>query len=277
MTVRATGENLRTTTRAGGILSGPNSENATRDGESRQARAVVFASNRVCFTLIHRTFMATILASFRSALLFCAALTASTIAPAQAGPTGDSLVAVANATLARPSVPELLDLDGVPQLAQPEDATPETTVEEESDEAAVDPSLDLASMVAELRSGEPGSRELECLATGIYFESKGEPLKGQLAVGQVIANRANSGGRFPSTYCGVLFQRGQFSFVHGRSLPRVSHDKKQWQTAVAIAKIVDKGLKDPVVGNALFFHARYVSPGWRLKRVASIGNHVFFR
>jgi len=221
--------------------------------------------------------MATILASFRSALLFCAALTASTIAPAQAGPTGDSLVAVANATLARPSVPELLDLDGVPQLAQPEDATPETTVEEESDEAAVDPSLDLASMVAELRSGEPGSRELECLATGIYFESKGEPLKGQLAVGQVIANRANSGGRFPSTYCGVLFQRGQFSFVHGRSLPRVSHDKKQWQTAVAIAKIVDKGLKDPVVGNALFFHARYVSPGWRLKRVASIGNHVFFR
>lgn len=132
-------------------------------------------------------------------------------------------------------------------------------------------------MVAELRSPEPGSRELECLATGIYFESKGEPLKGQLAVGQVIANRADSGGRFPSTYCGVLFQRGQFSFVHGRSLPHVSHSKKQWQTAVAIARIVDRDLKDSVVGDALFFHARYVSPGWRLKRVASIGNHIFFR
>jgi spore germination cell wall hydrolase CwlJ-like protein len=131
-------------------------------------------------------------------------------------------------------------------------------------------------MVSELRGAEPGSRELECLATGIYFESKGEPLAGQLAVGQVIANRAES-GRFPSTYCGVLFQRGQFSFIRGRSLPHVAHSKSQWQTAVAIAKIVDQDLKDSVVGNALFFHARYVSPGWHLKRVASIGNHVFFR
>jgi spore germination cell wall hydrolase CwlJ-like protein len=93
----------------------------------------------------------------------------------------------------------------------------------------------------------------------------------------VIANRADSGGRFPSTYCGVLFQRGQFSFVHGGSLPHVAHSNRQWQTAVAIAKIVDQHLKDSPVGNALFFHARYVSPGWHLKKVASIGNHVFFR
>ena len=132
-------------------------------------------------------------------------------------------------------------------------------------------------MVADLRGPDAGSRELECLATGVYFEAKSEPLAGQLAVGQVIANRAQSGGRFPSTYCGVLFQRGQFSFVHGHSLPSVSHDARQWQTAVAIAKIVDQGLKESVIGNALFFHARYVSPGWHLKRVASIGNHVFFR
>jgi spore germination cell wall hydrolase CwlJ-like protein len=158
--------------------------------------------------------------------------------------------------------------------------TEETTSPEDNSQVAetiIDRSQDLASMVAELRSPEPGSRELECLATGIYFEAKSESLKGQLAVGQVIANRAESGGRFPSTYCGVLFQRGQFSFVHGHSLPHVSHSSKQWQTAVAIAKIVDQDLKEPVVGNALFFHARYVSPGWHLKRVASIGNHVFFR
>ena len=54
-----------------------------------------------------------------------------------------------------------------------------------------------------LRSSEPGSRELECLAVGIYFEAKSESLAGQLAVGHVIANRAES-GRFPSSYCGVL-------------------------------------------------------------------------
>ena len=136
---------------------------------------------------------------------------------------------------------------------------------------------DLATLVAQLRSADPGSRELECLAVGIYFESKSEPLAGQLAVGEVIANRANSNGRFPSSYCGVLFQRSQFSFIRGRSLPSVPRSSRQWSTAVAIAKIVDQDLKESAVGDALFFHARYVSPGWRMKRVASIGNHIFYR
>jgi N-acetylmuramoyl-L-alanine amidase len=222
------------------------------------------------------------LASFRSALLICAALTAMTFAPAQAGPAGDTLVSVANSTLTKVSVPDLLDPNGEPQLSQPEAitpeaATPEAPAQDENVQANVDRSEELTSMVADLRGPEPGSRELECLATGVYFEAKSEPLAGQLAVGQVIANRAESGGRFPSTYCGVLFQRGQFSFVHGSSLPHVSHENRQWQTAVAIAKIVDQNLKDSVVGNALFFHARYVSPGWHLTRVASIGNHIFFR
>jgi len=210
-------------------------------------------------------------------LLICAALTATTIAPAEAGPANETLVSTANATLAKASIPELIDPNGQPQLAQPDADTPETPTDENADQAAIDRSEDLASMVADLRGPEAGSRELECLATGIYFESKSEPLAGQLAVGQVIANRADSGGRFPSTYCGVLFQRGQFSFVHGGSLPHVAHSNRQWQTAVAIAKIVDQHLKDSPVGNALFFHARYVSPGWHLKKVASIGNHVFFR
>lgn len=222
------------------------------------------------------------MASFRSALLICAALTASTIAPAQAGPTGgDTLVSVANATLAKVSVPELIDPNGQPQLSQPDSVTPEMPVDNQGTnevaQPAIDRSEDLASMVADLRSPDASTHELECLATGIYFEAKSEPLAGQLAVGQVIANRTASGGRFPPTYCGVLFQHGQFSFVHGHSLPHVSHENRQWQTAVAVAKIVDQRLKDPVVGNALFFHARSVSPGWHLKRVASIGNHVFFR
>lgn len=231
---------------------------------------------------IYRKFTVGPLASFRSALLICAALTASTIAPAQAGPTGgDTLVSVANTTLAKVAVPELIDPNGQPQLSQPEADTPEAPTDNQNAnqvaQPAIDRSEDLASMVADMRSPDAGNQELQCLATGIYFESKSEPLAGQLAVGQVIANRTQSGGRFPPTYCGVLFQRGQFSFIHGHSLPHVSHDNRQWQTAVALAKIVDERLKDPVVGNALFFHARSVAPGWHLKRVASIGNHVFFR
>jgi spore germination cell wall hydrolase CwlJ-like protein len=188
-----------------------------------------------------------------------------------------------SATLPQVAVPELLDPQGEPQLAEPQaDSTaPTTTTDGTADTAdAIAPvkvTGELSEMVAQLRDATPGTRELECLATGIYFESKSEPLAGQLAVGQVIANRANSGGRFPSSYCGVLFQRSQFSFVRGRSLPSVPRASKQWQTAVAIAKIVDQGLKASSVGNAMFFHARYVSPGWHLKRVASIGNHIFYR
>jgi spore germination cell wall hydrolase CwlJ-like protein len=174
-------------------------------------------------------------------------------------------------------VPDLLDPDGEPQLtgqSAPDAIGPGTDT---SEAVQAKPSGDLSDMVADLRGTDAGSREVECLAVGIYFESKSEPLSGQLAVGQVIANRAKSGGRFPPSYCGVLFQRGQFSFVRGHSLPSVPRASRQWQTAVAIAKIVDQDLKDSAVGNALFFHARYVSPGWRLKRVAAIGNHIFYR
>jgi spore germination cell wall hydrolase CwlJ-like protein len=202
--------------------------------------------------------------------------------PAQAGPSGEPLLPVASATIPQVAVPELLDPNGQPQLSEPDvDQVQAPATDETTDTAETSPPAkltgELAGMVAQLRDSVAGTRELECLATGIYFESKSEPLAGQLAVGKVIANRANSGGRFPSTYCGVLFQRSQFSFVRGHSLPSVPRASKQWQTAVAMAKIVDQGLKDSAVGNALFFHARYVSPGWHLKRVASIGNHIFYR
>jgi spore germination cell wall hydrolase CwlJ-like protein len=217
------------------------------------------------------------LASFRSALLMVAALTATIIAPANAGPSAEALVPATSAASPKVATPDLLDPQGEPILAQPQSADTQNDSDDSDAQQAAKPSGDLASMVAQLRAPEAGSHELECLATGVYFEAKSEPLAGQLAVGQVIANRAQSGGRFPSSYCGVLFQRGQFSFVHGGRLPSVPRANKQWQTAVAIAKIVDQGLKESSVGDALFFHARYVSPGWRMKRIASIGNHVFFR
>jgi N-acetylmuramoyl-L-alanine amidase len=198
------------------------------------------------------------------------------VTPALAGPTTEPLIPATSTTIPTVTVPDLLAPETEPVLTEP--VSDVQSVEPDAVEPpAVKPTGELAEMVAQLRGSDPGSRELECLATGIYFESKSEPLAGQLAVGKVIANRSRSGGRFPSSYCGVLFQRGQFSFVRGHSLPSVPRSSRQWQTAVAIAKIVDLGLKESAVGNALFFHARYVSPGWRLKRVASIGNHVFYR
>ena len=220
-------------------------------------------------------------------MLLCATLAATTVAPAQAGTANEPLTVAAAATAAslpEVPVPDLLDPDGQPQLSgqsadQLQAVTPTADTSDDSDTTAapVRRNADLASLVDQYRASDAGSHELDCLAVGVYYESKSEPLAGQLAVGQVIANRTKSGGRFPSSYCGVLFQRGQFSFVHGRSLPSVPRASKQWQTAVAIAKIVDQDLKQSEVGDALFFHARYVSPNWRLKRVASIGNHIFFR
>jgi spore germination cell wall hydrolase CwlJ-like protein len=218
------------------------------------------------------------LASFRSALLMVAALTGTLVAPAKAGPSGEPLLPATSATAPKVAVEELLDPQGQPTLSNSQaDEAKTTSPSEASAPLTVKPTGDLPEMVAQLRSADAGSHELDCLATGVYFESKGEPLAGQLAVGKVIANRTQSGGRFPVTYCGVLFQHGQFSFIHGHSLPNVAHSNRQWQTAVAIAKIVDEHLKESPAGDALFFHARYVSPGWHAKRVASIGNHVFYR
>jgi spore germination cell wall hydrolase CwlJ-like protein len=97
-----------------------------------------------------------------------------------------------------------------------------------------------------------------------------------LAVARVILARANS-GRFPSTLCGVIFQKGQFSFVRGTSLPSIQMDSKHWRNAVAISNIaLDNTWESPVEG-ALFFHARHVSPGWRLTRIGSVDNHIFYR
>jgi spore germination cell wall hydrolase CwlJ-like protein len=210
----------------------------------------------------------------RTALLVLAALSASSVAPAQVR-TGEPLIEMSSVTLPKVATPQLLTNE--PVLTDTNSNSETTTDADQADEAdTVDRSQTLSEMVADLRGSEAGSRELECLATGVYFESKSEPLAGQLAVAQVIANRAES-RRYPSTYCGVILQRGQFSFVHGHRLPTVSHSSKQWQTAVAIAKIVDQDLKDSAVGDALFFHARRVSPNWHRTRVASIGNHIFYR
>jgi len=209
----------------------------------------------------------------RSALLIGAALSASSVGVAQVAPETEPMVAVETASLPTLVEPKPLDTNSVADAVSNTDETL-STPDEQADPAL--PTGDLASMVEQLRGTDPGSRELECLAVGIYFESKSEPLAGQLAVGDVIANRARS-GRFPSSYCGVLFQRGQFSFVRGHTWPTVARSSRQWQNAVAIAQIVDRDLKDSGAANALFFHAKRVSPGWRLKRVASIGNHVFYR
>ena len=133
----------------------------------------------------------------------------------------------------------------------------------------------LSAAVADQDHPGDADRELHCLAVGVYYESKGEPLAGQLAVAEVILNRAAS-GRFARSVCGVITQRGQFSFVRGGVLPTPPNDAA-WRRAMAVAQVAQKDLWDSPVGGALYFHARYVSPGWRRPRVGTVGNHVFYR
>ncbi|MCJ2179902.1 cell wall hydrolase [Novosphingobium album (ex Hu et al. 2023)] len=151
-----------------------------------------------------------------------------------------------------------------------DDTTAQEGVEENSDVAS------LAELVAEQDMPGTLSREMRCLAGAIYFEARGETLEGQLAVGRVIINRAAS-EKFPDSYCGVVLQRSQFSFVRGHAMPSVREHSASWQQAVAIAQIArDGSWKSPAKG-ALFFHATRVSPNWRLTRVGRIDNHIFYR
>ena len=114
--------------------------------------------------------------------------------------------------------------------------------------------------------------QLKCLATAIYFESRSEPLEGQLAVAQVIRNRARS-GRFPSSICGVVYQPSQFSFSRRRS----PDNQAQWMRAVKVALIAMADGWRQIVPDALYFHAARVSPGWGLRRIARVGNNIFYR
>ena len=126
-------------------------------------------------------------------------------------------------------------------------------------------------------------RERRCLSTAIYFEARGEPVRGQVAVGQVILNRVRS-PLFPETICGVVYQgqmqKGcQFSFTcDGHSdNPR---DNEQWALAQDLAKEIMAGEHWlPEVGYSTFYHANYVNPGWarRMNKIDKIGRHIFYK
>jgi spore germination cell wall hydrolase CwlJ-like protein len=145
--------------------------------------------------------------------------------------------------------------------------------------AELDDSTDFASLSAAVDSQadpEVVDDNLSCMATMIYFEAKGEPLAGQLAVAQVVLNRTRS-GRFPKSICAVVTQPGQFSFVRGGQLPSINRTNPQYRRALAVARVAMEKLWEGDARDALFFHAAHVAPSRRMTRVAAIGHHVFYR
>jgi spore germination cell wall hydrolase CwlJ-like protein len=90
----------------------------------------------------------------------------------------------------------------------------------------------------------------------------------------VILNRTKS-GRFPKSICSVVKQPGQFSFVRGGHVPAGSGPA--WRPAIAVARVAMTDAWDSPAFDAMYFHARRVSPGWHRTKVAAIGNHIFYR
>lgn len=139
------------------------------------------------------------------------------------------------------------------------------------------PVASLAALVDRYSASDaPVDAETRCLATAIFYEARGESLRGKLAVGDVIVSRAGS-GRFPASLCGVVTQRGQFSFVRGGAMPEVNEGHRMWRDSLAVARIaIDRAWESPAQG-ALFFHASHVSPRWAKTQIAQVDNHVFYR
>lgn len=136
----------------------------------------------------------------------------------------------------------------------------------------------LRELVSSMDRSAQLNEQMRCLAGAVYFESRGEPLAGQLAVAQVIINRAED-RRWPGSYCGVVYQRSQFSFVRRGRMPRINTASSAWNRAKAVAQIAHNEMWASEAEDAVYFHASYVRPRWsRSKtRVTQIDTHVFYR
>lgn len=139
------------------------------------------------------------------------------------------------------------------------------------------PAARLAELVLAYAGTQTSDREMECLANAVYFEARSEPIEGQLAVAEVVMNRAAS-GRYPTDLCSVITQKAQFSFINRGRFPRADRGSEAWKKAVAIASIARQKLAGNLPSSVLWYHATYVSPSWgkRLTRQTQIGLHIFY-
>lgn len=119
-------------------------------------------------------------------------------------------------------------------------------------------------------------RDLNCLAEAIYHEARGESVKGQAAVAEVVLNRVDS-EKFASSVCGVINQPKQFSYTIGG--PKPIRNKSAYLRARDIARQALAGAPRVLTGGATYFHTPAVRPSWsqRFQRTVRIGQHIFYR
>lgn len=138
----------------------------------------------------------------------------------------------------------------------------------------------LYALVDKFSAGAPLTDQANCIAVAVYHEARGESLEGQLAVAKVIMNRAAS-GKYPTSWCGVVKQPWQFSFVNPRTgyMPSVNQASAAWRKALGVTRLAVANAVSSVPNDCLWYHADYVAPSWgrRLTRVEKIGAHIFYR
>ncbi|HWU93710.1 MAG TPA: cell wall hydrolase [Sphingomicrobium sp.] len=136
----------------------------------------------------------------------------------------------------------------------------------------------LYALVNKYSTGAPLSDEANCMAVAVYFEARGESLEGQMAVADVIMNRAAS-GRYPASWCGVVKQPAQFSFVRNGQFPAIDTSSDAWAKAQGVTRLAIANVMPALPTDVLWYHADYVAPNWRhsLREVEQIGAHIFYR
>ena len=126
-------------------------------------------------------------------------------------------------------------------------------------------------------------KQMSCLAEALYFEARGEPITGQLAVGEVILNRVED-SRYPSSICKVINQGTgrrfacQFTYTCDGKLETV-HERKAYEMALKLAKILITTHDRKLTKGSTHYHSNYVNPKWskKFEIVAKYGRHIFYR
>jgi spore germination cell wall hydrolase CwlJ-like protein len=224
-----------------------------------------------------------------AAVAFTASVTFSTPSMAQEAPPATAAPVFAHDEASPEDVADSLngveveialvdvEADKASHVAQLSHSLAAVAGDQAEDEAAKPRLVKLDELVSAYAGVDVPDRQQECLANAIYFEARGETIEGQLAVAEVVLNRASS-GRYPPDLCGVITQPAQFSFIHRGRFPRADRGSEAWRKAVAISQIAREQLADSLPSDVLWYHASYVTPGWgkRLNRQARIGLHVFY-
>lgn len=128
-------------------------------------------------------------------------------------------------------------------------------------------------------------KHLDCLAQNIYWEAAGEPFEGKVAVAQVTLNRSNHPD-FPSDICAVVYQKTawqqkvvcQFSWFCEKTYKvRPVYRPEYEQAEIVARKVLLENFRMESLQDAIYYHADYVTPGWRKQKIAKIGRHIFYR